>query len=308
MILYFDKKQSLVEKESLYRGRVGLYWTESWSNRFLVTTIIFWVSPVFVAMVTRLWTTEQGAQGPIIFVTGLWLLGVRLKQSVALRVPARLGVAFAILIPFLLIYVVAAIVNMLTAALLATWAGLIVLLYASHGGRVLRRLWFPLVYMLFLIPPPVMLVDPVVQVLKRAIAIQAVGIISAFGVEVAARGSSLFVDQYELLIAAACSGMNSLFSLAAIGIFYVHVCHDDDDWRHAALLALAIVPVALGTNLIRVILLLAAVHIGGVRVLDTPLHMATGLAMAALALALLALIDLSVAPVARRVRGMRYGW
>ena len=184
-------------------------------------------------------------------------------------------------------------VNMLTGALLATWAGLIVLLYASHGGQVLRRLWFPLVYLLFLIPPPVMLVDPVVQILKRAIAMQAVGSVAAFGIEVAARGSSLFVDQYELLVAAACSGMNSLFSLAAIGIFYVHVRHDDD-WRHAALLALAIVPVALGTNLIRVILLLVAVHIWGVRVLETPLHMATGLAMAALALLLLALIDLSV--------------
>lgn len=269
-----------------------------WPRLFLLVAIVLWVAPVFVAMATRLWTTEQGAQGPIILVTGLWLLGVRLKQCAALRAPGRAGVAFAALLPCLLLYVVAGMVNMLTGALLATWAGLIVLLYASHGGRVLRRLWFPLVYLLFLIPPPVMLVDPVVQILKRAIAMQAVGSVAAFGIEVAARGSSLFVDQYELLVAAACSGMNSLFSLAAIGIFYVHVRHDDD-WRHAALLALAIVPVALGTNLIRVILLLVAVHIWGVRVLETPLHMATGLAMAALALLLLALIDLSVTPVAR---------
>jgi len=277
-----------------------------WPRLFLLVAIVLWVAPVFVAMATRLWTTEQGAQGPIILVTGLWLLGVRLKQFAALRAPGRAGVAFAALLPCLLLYVVAGMVNMLTGALLATWAGLIVLLYASHGGRVLRRLWFPLVYLLFLIPPPVMLVDPVVQILKRAIAMQAVGSVAAFGIEVAARGSSLFVDQYELLVAAACSGMNSLFSLAAIGIFYVHVRHDDD-WRHAALLALAIVPVALGTNLIRVILLLVAVHVWGVRVLETPLHMATGLAMAALALLLLALIDLSVTPIARWLGGMRRG-
>lgn len=277
-----------------------------WPRLFLLVAIVLWVAPVFVAMATRLWTTEQGAQGPIILVTGLWLLGVRLKQCAALRTPGRAGVAFAALLPCLLLYVVAGMVNMLTGALLATWAGLIVLLYASHGGRVLRQLWFPLVYLLFLIPPPVMLIDPVVQILKRAIAMQAVGSVAAFGIEVAARGSSLFVDQYELLVAAACSGMNSLFSLAAIGIFYVHVRHDDD-WRHAALLALAIVPVALGTNLIRVILLLVAVHIWGVRVLETPLHMATGLAMAALALLLLALIDLSVTPVARWLGGLRRG-
>ncbi len=277
-----------------------------WPRLFLLVAIVLWVAPVFVAMATRLWTTEQGAQGPIILVTGLWLLGVRLKQFAALRTPGRAGVTFATLLPCLLLYVVAGMVNMLTGALFATWAGLIVLLYASHGGRVLRRLWFPLVYLLFLIPPPVMLVDPVVQILKRAIAVQAVDSVAAFGIEVAARGSSLFVDQYELLVAAACSGMNSLFSLAAIGIFYVHVRHDDD-WRHAALLALAIVPVALGTNLIRVILLLVAVHIWGVRVLETPLHMATGLAMAALALLLLALIDLSVTPLARRLGGMRRG-
>lgn len=278
----------------------------SWSRLFLLVAVIVWVAPIFAAMATRLWTTEQGAQGPIILVTGLWLLGVRLKQHAVLRTPARFGVVIVALLPCLLLYVVAGMVNMLTGALLATWAGLIVLLYASHGKRVLRRLWFPLVYLLFLIPPPVMLVDSMVQTLKLAIAALAVDSVAAFGIEVAARGSSLFVDQYELLVAAACSGMNSLFTLAAIGLFYVHVRHDDD-WRHATLLALAIVPVALGTNLIRVILLLVAVHIWGVRVLDTPLHMATGLAMAALALLLLALIDLSVTPIARRLKGMRHG-
>ena len=253
-----------------------------------------------------MWTVEQGAQGPIILVTGLWLLGVRLKHYAALRSPGRFDVAIVALLPCLLLYVVAIMINMLTGVMLATWAGLVVLLYADHGERVVRQLWFPLVYLLFLIPPPVMIVDPIVQILKRAIAAQAVDSVAAFGMEVAARGSGLFVDQYELQVAAACSGMNSLFSLAAIGVFYIHVRHDDD-WRRAALLALAIVPVALGTNLIRVILLLVAVHVWGVRVLDTPLHAATGLAMAALALVLLALIDLSIAPIARRLGGGPHG-
>lgn len=282
----------------------GRHRAVAWPRLFLLTAIVLWGAPVFVALASTIWTTEQGAQGPIILITGLWLLGVRLKNYAALRMPSRFGVVVLALLPCLLIYIVAGMVNMLTGMLFATWVGLIALLYASHGGKVLRRLWFPLVYLLFLIPPPVMLVNPVVQTLKRAIAALAVDSVAAFGIEVAERGSSLFVNQYELLVAAACSGMNSLFSLAAIGTFYVHVRHNND-WRHATLLVLAVVPVALGTNLIRVILLLVAVNIWGVRVLDTPLHMATGLSMAALALALLALIDLSFTAIAWRFGGMR---
>lgn len=268
----------------------------SGARLFLAVAAILWVAPVAYALATRIWTIEQGAQGPVILITGLWLLRTRLAQHAMLRAPGRLDVALAAMLPCLLLYVLASMVSMLTGALLATWAGLVVLLYADWGAAVLRRLWFPLAYLLFLIPPPVVLVDPTVQLLKRAIAEWAVESLAAFGFEVAARGSSLFIDQYELLVAAACSGMNSIFSLAAIGIFYVHVRHDDD-WRRAALLALAIVPVALGTNLIRVILLLIAVHQWGARVLDTPLHMATGLAMAALALLLLVVLDQAIVPL-----------
>ncbi len=278
----------------------------SWSRLFLIAAIILWIAPVAFALVTKVWTIEQGAQGPIILVTGLWLLNVRLQQYAALRAPGRLDITIVALLPCLLLYVVAAMINMLMAMLLATWAGLVVLLYAGWGRSVLRRVWFPLAYCLFLIPPPVVVVDPIVQILKRSIALHAVDSVAAFGVEVASRGSSLFVDQYELLVAAACSGMNSIFSLTAIGIFYVHVRHDDD-WRYTTLLALAIVPVALATNLIRVVLLLVAVHLWGPHVLDTPLHMGTGLAMAALALAILAAIDVSLIPIARRIGRARRG-
>lgn len=278
-------------------------WRADPARLFLVAAILLWVAPVAVALATTTWTTEQGAQGPIILVTGLWLLAVRLREAAPLRrPPTRLAPTLVLLLPCLFVYVLALMVNMVNGAVLSVWAGLIVLLYAHQGGRVLRPVWFPLAYLLFLIPPPVVLVDPVVQALKRLVAAWAVEGVAMRGGEVAVRGSSLFVDQYELLVAAACSGMNSIFGLSAVGLFYVHVRHAGD-WRAFACLALAIVPVALATNLIRVMLLLMAVHLWGARVLDTPLHMATGLAMVVLALAILALVDRLLTPlVARRSR------
>ena len=72
------------------------------------------------------------------------------------------------------------------------------------------------------------------------------------------------------------------------------------DWRYALLLAALIMPLAIAANLCRLMLLLVLVHVEGAAVLDTPLHLATGMMMVGMVMILLAALDVAMAPV--RVR------
>jgi exosortase/archaeosortase family protein len=70
------------------------------------------------------------------------------------------------------------------------------------------------------------------------------------------------VGRYELLVADACSGLNSMFSLAALGALFIHIMGRKGR-LHTALLVLAIVPIAFAANIVRVVsLVLITYHFG----------------------------------------------
>ena len=70
------------------------------------------------------------------------------------------------------------------------------------------------------------------------------------------------IGRYELLVADACSGLNSMFSLAALGALFIHIMGRQSR-LHTALLVLAIVPIAFAANIVRVVsLVLITYHFG----------------------------------------------
>ena len=60
------------------------------------------------------------------------------------------------------------------------------------------------------VPLKVLISDLVTQVLYSA------------GYPIAQNGVVILIGPYELLVQDACSGMNSIFALSAIGVFYVY--------------------------------------------------------------------------------------
>jgi exosortase len=117
-----------------------------------------------------------------------------------------------------------------------------------------------------------------------------VGLLSALGYPVATSGVSIYIGQFELLIAAACAGLNSLISLTAIGSFYVYLRHNAS-WRYTLILVLAIFPIAVFANFIRVLMLVLLTYYGGEAVAQGFLHEFAGLFMFVVAVLMIFLID-----------------
>jgi exosortase len=277
------------------------WWAEHW---FLLLAATVAAAPGLIALTRNYWSTEQGAAGPIILMTGLWLLhheaaGMQSQRDAFARWMVPVG---------LLMLGACTITASITAKqwlqLLGIYLSLALILYGVIGWRQWLRLRVPILYLAFVVPPPDNLVVPVTHALKGLVADAAIDSLAALGYPAARDGVLLYIGQYELVVAAACSGMNSVVSLTAIGLFYVYLLHRAH-MRYAALLAILMVPVALFANAVRVVSLLLITYHGGEAAGQGILHEAAGLFIFVVALSTLVAIDRTLAPILLGKAGSR---
>ncbi len=115
-------------------------------------------------------------------------------------------------------------------------------------------------------------------------------IISATLFPVISDGVILYFGPYSAEVTKACSGMNSIFSLTALSVLYLRQGVKREPW-HIAVLVACVLPVAMLTNLFRVIVLVLATQYIGDSFSQGLFHNASGIFVFIVALATLALID-----------------
>lgn len=236
------------------------------------------------------WTTEQGGHGPIVLATGLWLLWRELKSSPAQRQPGNLWIGIPALAVLLAIFAVARVTGILEIEALAMYGALITGGYLLYGGALIRSIWFPLLYLALTLPPPDSVVAAVTQPIKIAISDWAVSILYALGYPIASSGVMIQIAQYELLVAAACAGLNSIISLGAICLFYGYLRHRTNVAAFLVI-ALSVIPIAVFSNFVRVIILILITYYLGEAAAQGFLHDFAGLTMFAVALLTVFVID-----------------
>lgn len=246
------------------------------------------------------WSTETGAHGPIVFATGLWLVW---RDLGTVRAEAKSQPLFPDslwLIVLLPLYAVGRIINVLALESLALWGIIVVLAHMSYGPA-LRRLWFPIVYFLFLITPPENVLFVATRPIKDFLSVAVVNVLSALGYMVASTGVMIQIDSYQLLVATACSGINSLIGICAVSLLYVHL-RRGSELRYALLLTTLLIPIAVLANFVRIVLLVLMTHYFGESVAQGVFHELTGLGIFILSLLLLMVIDVVLQPVAQWLR------
>lgn len=246
--------------------------------------------PTMIFVVQETWRGEEGAHGPIVLFTGLWLLWREWKEARRyVRAPSR-RLVYALLAALLPLYFFARVTQIVEIEGYLMYACLLVVLYSVIGGPSIRRLWFPLVYLAFIFPPPETVVAAVTTPMKMELSRISIFLLDQVGYPVAGAGVRIYIGQYELLVAAACSGLNSIISLTAISLFYIYLRHQAD-WKYAAVLVLFILPVALFSNLIRVLMLILLTYHFGEATAQGFLHDFAGIFMFAIALAGMYVLD-----------------
>lgn len=122
------------------------------------------------------------------------------------------------------------------------------------GRPALKVIWFPLFFMIFMVPLPGLLVAAVTMPMKIAVSFVAETLMHGLGYPVARTGVILQVGQYQLLVADACAGLHTLFTLEALGLLYLNLMRHESLLRNVTL-AILIVPISFTANVIRVVVL-----------------------------------------------------
>jgi len=259
------------------------------------------VLPTVFSLATKYWSTTNGAHGPILLVSGVWLL-VRERAGIHLA-PRSISTAWLAIFlpPLLLLYAYARAFGILTLESAALYAVLVLLAFYYWGPATVRRLWFAIAYLGFLVRPPAGLVAELTQPLKIWISDSAVSLLHALDYPVASAGVRIQIGQYELLVQQACAGLGSIFSLFAICLLYVHLVRRADPLRNSLLL-LAVIPVALGANYLRVLILILLTYHAGNNIAQGFAHDAAGILTFVLSLLGMAAVDklLMALPIGRK--------
>ncbi len=254
--------------------------------------------PTFQGIAAVSWSTEQGAHGPIVLAIAIWLF-VRQWQSLrenAVPGSALLGglaLAFS-----LLAYVAARIFGSIVIESAMMYAAFVSALYLFVGARAMQLAWFPIVYFLFVLPPPGSWVANATQPLRLQISEAAVFVLATFDYPVARSGLLIYVGQYLLEVKAACGGLNSMISLSAIGLFYAYIRHNANV-RYTLFMFVVAIAMAIMANFVRVLLLILITWYFGERAAQGYLHDFAGLTMFVVAMAGIVAFDSVAGPIRR---------
>jgi exosortase B len=260
--------------------------------------------PVYWWAAQNIWQSEEQSHGALVLVVVAWLfwsLRKRLADAPTQPVPA---LGWPVFFLGVVVYLAGqgfdiAIFKLGSQPLVV--AGALLLLKGFPG---LRLAWFPVFYLIFVIPLPATLVDAVTGPLKQWISYTVENLLHAAGYPIAREGVTMTIGQYQLLVADACSGLNSMFSLSALGTLYIYLTGRKGLLHNLVMLA-SILPIAFLANIIRVVVLVLITYHFGDEAGQGFLHGAAGLVLNAAALCTFFLLDTTLAPLWRRAEHSR---
>ncbi|WP_227470701.1 exosortase B [Massilia sp. YMA4] len=254
--------------------------------------------PTLYRLFTGAWATEEQAHGPIILALSAWLMWRNWPQ--VRQVPAKpTNAGWPLLALSLLMYILGRSQQILSFEILSLQGVAVAVLLLKRGWPALRVQWFPFFFMLFLVPLPGPIISALTMPMKMAVSFVTEHILYAAGLPIARSGVILQIGQYQLLVADACAGLQTLLTLEALGLFYLNVVRHTSPFRNLAL-ALLIIPISFTANVIRVIVLTLITFYMGDAAGQGFLHGFAGMVLFVTALILILTVDSMLQWVVRR--------
>ncbi|MAS40302.1 MAG: exosortase B [Porticoccaceae bacterium] len=248
-------------------------------------------APSFYDLFTGIWSTDQQGHGPIVLAISVWLLYRKWPDMMAAgetETPSMAG--WPVLCIGLLLFVLGRSQGVLLFEIGSVLWVLVAVILLMRGPRALKTVWFPLFFMLFMIPLPGVFVDAVTMPMKTAVSIVAEHVLYWAGYPIARTGVTLQIGPYQLLVADACAGLHTLFTLEALGLLYLNLVRHESVARNI-MLAILIVPISFTANVIRVMVLTLITYYWGDEAGQGFLHGFAGMVLFLSALLLIIGVD-----------------
>lgn len=210
--------------------------------------------PTIVDLARTLWQNDDQVHGPIVLTVALYLFWSLRHDVLDAPIAQKPGIGWPLLIIGLITYTLGRSQGLAIFEIGSLLILLPAILLLMRGSKGLKAVWFPIFFLFFMIPLPGPIVDTLTIPMKIAVSYVTENVLYNLGYPISRNGVILYMGQYQLLVADACAGLHTLFSLEALGLLYLHIVKHES-WTRNTALAILIIPISFTANVIRVITL-----------------------------------------------------
>ncbi len=257
---------------------------------------LFWIITILLLilyMPSLLWLWDrwtmsvwQNGHGILVFALVIYLIWRELQKLKYLPFSSN-SWGYIILIPSLLLYMLDTGINTQLLSSFAMFSSLIGLSLLFLGTVKTKVILFPLLTMLLTLPIPLVFTETIHLILRHIATKSVAFILSQMGIPVFTSGTLLEIEGGTLMVADACSGFATLYAAITIAILTAYFCTST---KRRIILLLIATPLAIGVNIIRVLVLALLVNYYGLNILATSAHELSGLLTFMVALPILFII------------------
>lgn len=165
------------------------------------------------------------------------------------------------------------------------------LVWTCWGRAALWALRFPMLFLLFMVPLPGVLLIAISFKMKMMAASLATVCLNLLGIAATQAGSSIEVPNMTVIVDDTCSGLRSLISLIALGVLWTSLMGPAARPVHRLAVVAASVPIALVANMVRILVLVLLSLIYGPKIADSFVHYGSGFVVFGVSVAALAWIS-----------------
>jgi exosortase B len=260
--------------------------------------------PTVMKLATQIWHTDEQGHGPIIGAVSLWLIWRKRQEIIDAPMQPAKGWGGVIFVIALVMYALGRSQQIIQGEVLGIILAGAALLLLLRGVQALKAVAFPLFFLVFLVPLPGVMVQAMTIPLKTAVSYVAEWLLHAAGYPIARSGVILSVGPYQLLVADACAGLNSLFTLEALGLLYLNLLGYTSKLRNLTM-AILVVPISFIANVIRVIILILVTYHLGDEAGQGFVHTFAGMVLFVVGLAMMIATDTLVGRFMGKSHGVR---
>lgn len=274
------------------------WFTEWWP---IIIGLIVLYLPTYYGLFNGIWSSgDDQSHGPIVLAVVLFLFW-QSRQALQVNAPVSTNpiIGSISLALGLLLYVVGRSQAVLILEIGSQFFVLSGVLLLTRGLAAIKVFWFPIFFILFMIPLPGIFLDAVTMPMKMAVSYVAEHILYWFGYPISRTGVILQIGQYQLLVADACAGMHTLISLEALGLLYLNLVKHNS-WFRNITLAILIIPISFTANVIRVMTLTLVTYYFGDAAGQGFVHGFAGMVLFIVALTLIMSVDSMLQFIAKR--------
>ena len=207
------------------------------------------------------------------------------KDELKIIAPQRSGWGLPLIVIGVLIHLMSSLLRIYFSSGFSMLIVLVGLILHFYGSAILKKIIFPIAFLFFMIPLPLVVIVNISFKMKLFAADIAAKLLNYMGLLAVREGSIIQMRHAYVIVDDVCSGLRSLISLAALGSIFAY-------WLNGAMykrifLFVSTIPIAIVTNVCRVVLLASISEIWGPPYATGWIHDVSGFFVFALAFVLL---------------------